>query len=259
MSIGTGFFYHFCHSESKGIPAIITNKHVLDGAGKIRLYLTRMTDNKERILGGHEVIEFVCNEDARFSIIYNPEGLDLAIITIGGFLLDSENKEKKYYFKPVASDALPTTEFFKELSVIEDLIMVGYPSGIYDSVNNMPIIRKGITATHPALDYEGRPEFVIDMACFPGSSGSPVFLFNLGGYTDRNGQYNLGVHRIYLLGVLYAGPQFDAHGKVKVVPIPTSSQAISQTSIPMNLGYVISSKNIRQWEISINSEINRII
>jgi len=70
--------------------------------------------------------------------------------------------------------------------------MVGYPVGIWDSANNMPVIRRGITATHPGKDYEGKSEFMIDAACFPGSSGSPVFLFNLGSYPQKAGGIVIG-------------------------------------------------------------------
>ena len=255
-SVGTGFFYHFCHTDKNVRPAIITNKHVVEGADTIRLYLTRMTDAKERLDGNNEVIEFQNGSDPRFSIFLHPGGLDLAYINLSNFLLESEKLGKKYYFRPVASDAIPDKNFLKELSAIEELVMVGYPRGIFDSVNNMPVSRSGITATHPGINYEGRPEFIIDMACFPGSSGSPVFLFNLGGYTDNTGKYHLGVHRIYLLGVLYAGPQFNAYGEVKIVPIPTSSKVISETRIPMNLGYVINSRVIAEWENLIRKQIN---
>ncbi len=44
--------------------------------------------------------------------------------------------------------------------------MIGYPNGIWDEANNMPIIRRGITATHPNFNYNGKPEFMIDAACF---------------------------------------------------------------------------------------------
>ena len=54
--------------------------------------------------------------------------------------------------------------------------MIGYPDGIWDSVNNLPVIRKGITATHPHISWNGKTEFLTDIASFPGSSGSPYFL-----------------------------------------------------------------------------------
>lgn len=79
--------------------------------------------------------------------------------------------------------------------------MIGYPNGIWDSVNNMPIIRKGITATHPRLNYNGRKKFMIDAACFHGSSGSPVLLFNTGTYATKDGNTTIGT-RIMLLGIL---------------------------------------------------------
>jgi len=55
-----------------------------------------------------------------------------------------------------------------ELSAIEDIIMIGYPDGIWDSINNQPIIRRGITATQPKNNFNGKQEFLIDAACFPG-------------------------------------------------------------------------------------------
>ena len=76
-----------------------------------------------------------------------------------------------------------------EIDAIEDIIFIGYPNGIWDSVNNMPILRKGSTATHPCLNYNGKKEFMIDAACFPGSSGSPVLIFNENGYKDKKGKY----------------------------------------------------------------------
>ena len=126
--------------------------------------------------------------------------------------------------------------------------MIGYPNGIWDSVNNKPIFRKGITATHPKFDYNGKKEFMIDAACFPGSSGSPVFILNEGGYRDKKGNTYLGTTRIMLIGVLYAGPQHTATGEVKIINVPTSQIPVSISSIPNNLGIVIKSFRIKELE-----------
>ena len=58
--------------------------------------------------------------------------------------------------------------------MVEDVLMIGYPNGLWDTTHNMPIIRRGTIATDIKLDYNEKKEFVIDAACFPGSSGSPV-------------------------------------------------------------------------------------
>ena len=51
---------------------------------------------------------------------------------------------------------------------------------MYDQVNLIPITRTGMTATPLQLDYDGRPSFLIDASVFPGSSGSPVFVYKSG-------------------------------------------------------------------------------
>jgi hypothetical protein len=125
--------------------------------------------------------------------------------------------------------------------------MVGYPNGIWDSAHNMPIFRKGTTATHPNLDWNNRPEFLIDAACFPGSSGSPVFLLNEGGYMSRNGPI-FGKSRLKLLGVLYAGPQHTVEGDIKIVAVPTQNKPIAVASIPNNLGMIIKSRELLAFD-----------
>ena len=123
--------------------------------------------------------------------------------------------------------------------------MIGYPNGLWDSLNNMPIIRKGITATNYNLDYNGKKEFVIDAACFPGSSGSLVMLCNVGGYRDKQGNLNWGNSRVYLLGILYAGPQLTVTGDIRIINIPTVQQkAMAVSHVPNNLGYIIKAERI---------------
>ena len=88
---------------------------------------------------------------------------------------------------------------------------------------------------------------MIDAACFPGSSGSPVFLVNVGNYVTKGGGTVIG-SRFYFLGILYAGPQYTNQGEVKVVTIPTKTEAISLSNIPVNLGYVIKSEQLFDFD-----------
>ena len=74
--------------------------------------------------------------------------------------------------------------------------MIGYPIGLIDEYNNKPIVRKGITATTYNIDYNGKKEFLIDIACFPGSSGSPIFIRRdgLGIAKDSQGKQIIGLN-----------------------------------------------------------------
>lgn len=95
---------------------------------------------------------------------------------------------------------------------------------------------------------EGKKEFLIDAACFPGSSGSPVLICDVGGYRDKQGNLNLGSSRELLLRILYAGPQLTVTGDIKVVTIPNMQQKVLAVShIPNNLGYIIKSERIMDF------------
>ena len=107
--------------------------------------------------------------------------------------------------------------------------------------------RRGITATHTANDYNGKQEYMIDAACYPGSSGSPVFPFNVGNYVSKSGRTVIG-SRFYFLGILYAGPQYTNRGEVIVVDIPTKTETITKSNIPANLGYVIKSQKLFDFD-----------
>ena len=84
-------------------------------------------------------------------------------------------------------------------------------------------------------------------ACFPGSSGSPVFIFNEGNYKTKNGQLIFG-NRIILLGILFAGPQHSATGEIEVVNVQNVQKPISISMIPNNLGLIIKSERILELE-----------
>lgn len=49
------------------------------------------------------------------------------------------------------------------------------------------------------------------MSCFPGSSGSPIFLFYEGTFSNKDGVTYAGT-RIELLETLYGGPHYTTNG-----------------------------------------------
>lgn len=165
---------------------------------------------------------------------------------IAPFLNEAAKRGEKLFYIPFTKDLLLTEKQKEELCAIEDVLMIGYPNGIWDSVNNMPIFRKGTTATNPLIDYNGKKEIMIDIAAFPGSSGSPVLIFNEGGYRDKKGNMYWGNSRIILLGVLYAGPQATATGEI--IMTPNIQRPIAVSHIPNNLGLVIKSERILELE-----------
>jgi hypothetical protein len=248
-STGSGFFFAFLREEDKHVPAIVTNKHVVDGAVRGQFCLTQKGADGGPEVGKHITIHV---DDFASRWIRHPDpNVDLCAMPIAPLLNSAAEQGKAFFFVTLDGRLIPSADELRELSALEDILMIGYPNGIWDHVNNMPILRKGVTATHPNLDYEGRNEFVIDAACFPGSSGSPVFLFNIGSWTDRKGNVIMGGIRTKLLGVLYAGPQHTATGEVRIVTIPTQQKAMAFSTIPNNLGYVIKANRLHELEAEI--------
>ena len=98
----------------------------------------------------------------------------------------------------------------------EEIVFIGYPSGLRDEHNSTPLIRRGITASPIWNDFGNDPIFLIDAGVYPGSSGSPVFST-----------------RGYVVGVVWGGPPEGGGRIVYAVPpdrivafIPPEKRAI---------------------------------
>lgn len=241
---GTGFIFNLT-IDDKIIPLIITNKHVVKEMDRGIFMLTEKDQQEMPIYTNHYPI-VIEHEFERHWIMHPDPQIDLCVMPLNPILEKAFiNLQKRFFIKNFDNSLIPSTEKLTEIDIAEEILMIGYPNGLWDSVNNMPIVRRGTMATNINLNHNGRREFVIDAACFPGSSGSPIILFNKGGYTDKNGNLNWGQGRLMLLGILYAGPQQTVEGDIRIVTIPNSQQkALSISHIPNNLGYIIKSDAI---------------
>lgn len=188
-------------------------------------------------------------------IMHPDPNIDLCVMPINPILeLGNKQYGKEFFYRAFDNSLIPVDEKLSEIDIAEEIFMIGYPNGLWDSVNNMPIVRRGTMATNISLNHNGRREFVIDAACFPGSSGSPVILFNKGGYTDKRGNLNWGKGRLMLLGILYAGPQLTVTGEIEIVTVPNLQQKpLAVSRIPNNLGYIIKSDAILDFVPIIKS------
>ena len=225
----------------------MTNKHVVAGANEGKIQITaKKRDSVEPDLGTLIAVP-VANFATQW--ILHPDPLvDIAVFPIAPLLTFLSERQQEAFYVAFDNNIVADSPFLESLSAIEDIIMIGYPIGLWDLKHNFPIVRRGITATPLYIDFNGRSEFVIDCACFPGSSGSPVLLYNDGSYTTKDGGIVVGQSRINLIGILYAGPQHTATGEIKVFPIPTSVQRVAVSRIPSNLGYRIKAYNMQYFE-----------
>jgi hypothetical protein len=250
-AVGTAFQFNFRRRGTKFVPCLVTNGHVIDQAvtGRLRFHVADAAGSP--IIGQTHQFE-VLNFDQSWYRHPDPS-IDLAILPVGDMMEQMGREGRSPFAIAIGDELVPTEADVSTLGALEEVVMVGYPIGISDVRNNLPVFRRGITASHPAIDYDGQPKFLIDAACFPGSSGSPVFLYNLGSYATKVGSMVVG-SRVKLLGVLYAGPVHTAEGKLEVVNIPTSQRVVS-TDIPTHLGFVLKTRLLKDFEPIIDAAL----
>jgi hypothetical protein len=248
---GTGFFYQFpvAAGDNRIVPILVTNKHVVDAV--THADFTIHTNSKGDTKPDGNVS--VRSQFADWVHHPNPK-VDLCALPVGGVF-----NQAKAFFRGIDPSIVPSEAQLEDLSAVEEILMVGYPNGLWDAVNNYPLIRRGITASHPAVDFDvdGVATTVIDAACFPGSSGSPVLLHNAGTYSNKKGDTVVG-SRTMLLGVLFSGPMMQEDGKIVIRNIPTAIEPVARVNMTLNLGYIVKARELAALTAAVLAKIGPI-
>jgi len=199
-SLGSGFFFFDLVPKADEGPQwrklrgqyLVTNKHVvlpseyggtsaLDHIQELRFFFRKAGEGGQsmekvsRVLDRNELID-------RVMLHQNPE-VDICLVDIGKLVTDE--------IQQAASDALTepiglgylyhgiVDSDFPGASPIsvhagDDVLVVGYPRGLYDEANVFPIVKRGTIATRWRAHFMGMPYFLIDTQLYKGSSGSLV-------------------------------------------------------------------------------------
>ena len=174
------------------------------------------------------------------------EDIDVAIMPFGSTLTELDKKGVQIFFKTITQNLIPTDKVIREdIDAIEDILFIGYPNNIYDRKNLLPVVRKGITATPIQVDFEEKPVFLIDASIFEGSSGSPVFLCNVGSYSPKGKGLVVG-NRFFFLGIVASVFIRKDVNTIELIDIPTRRIPVVATTQMLDLGIVYKSTVIKQ-------------
>jgi S1-C subfamily serine protease len=194
---GTGFIYNVPvpGEPTQLIPLLITNFHVVEGATEAVIELVERK-------GDAPVLQSRIRAQISPSVLLaaTDKRLDLAIVPLGPLLNQLEANNRPAFFRAVGPEIIPSAEVIQDLAAVEEIVFIGYPSGLRDEHNSTPLIRRGITASPIWNDFGNEPVFLIDAGVYPGSSGSPVFILNQGAYATKTG-LNVG-SRLLFLGLI---------------------------------------------------------
>jgi len=237
---GTGFFFYF-PSKVNGmqIPVVVTCWHVVQDAtaGRFVVGLQTNPDKQDRA-------EYSFDKDFEKCWIRHPDtNVDLAIMPIASFLQQVRSAHRELNYHLFSENNIASKSEMQTYSVFQEVKFVGYPIGIWDQSNNLPVIRRGMTATDPTVDYNGETKFLIDAAVVPGSSGSPVVIADEGAYMQGS-TYVSGGSRLRLLGIISQYYFLNSEGKVEIREVPSSFDTNVITKVPVNLGVVIRAERL---------------
>lgn len=221
VSSATGFYYSIPHPSqpSLHIPVIVCNKHATKDALKTRIDLTLTSNSLPSTNSLPLIIDNGC-----FAWIHHPDpSVDLSVLPIGIIWNELEAHGIRPFTIPMNASIIPTDDYMKRITQFDEVIMIGYPGGLRDEVNNQPIFRRGSLATSPLKNFGGERKFLINMPVYPGSSGSPVlYLANSGVFAGPSGDPGIRFDlRVKLVGINSATYMSTVTGKVIPVPVPT--------------------------------------
>ncbi len=246
MGSGTGFYIRFTLPVGAPTPvlyALVTNKHVVERATRVSIVAQEARpDGEVRMPAGRWgwYPENPESDILAHNWIGHPDlEVDLCALPVGpepsAELIDTIDSDlHRFFFLPIGDNLIPTQDDLGNMRVVEHVMMPGYPNDLWDETLGLPLIRHGTTASHPRLTFGGVGKGALDIAAFPGSSGSPVLQYHPD--VDYSVERHPPNHPL-LLGVLSEGPQITADGKVQITAIPVKDLPDVQVLTPMHVAY----------------------
>ena len=246
-SIGTGAIIEHNWGDNLKAKFLVTNKHVVQDSESGKLTFTASPLRRNLVTPGPDlgkrVVVSVVGDAWKDWTVHPSDEIDVAALPLDDIWHHLHTEKEYPWCGVIPTSIFPGADDFEHIDAIEDILFVGYPSGIYDEINNLPIVRRGLTATPLHLDYEGKPAFLMDASIFPGSSGSPVFLYNSGMWSDR-GKVAVAGNRIYFLGILASAFFRQSDGTLMFEEIPSSIKPNVRMQEMIDLGVVYKARTV---------------
>lgn len=178
-SVGTGFIISMKTTKDGFVRFfLVSNKHVFLNKTRTIILNFHKKNESDKTPLLKENIQVKIDDFSEYYFEHENKQVDLACMNITGFL--GEHNPSTYH-KNLHKDFFNDIDYSK-INAGNLISFVGYPSGLFDTAHNLPILRKGYIASIPSIDFNDQKIFLIDAQVFQGSSGSPTFTIIEGKY-----------------------------------------------------------------------------
>lgn len=217
-STGSGFFYFVYAPEAKieGDPHwipftyihlyIVTAKHVIQPKRISEIvkfsYAVRVGE-KDHVIW-HQ-LELPGKELGRRLHLCPDKDVDVAVVDVND-QLSAEVKQLLDERAQVLAFQGPSSRNFPgnmpiEINPGDDVIVIGYPLGIYDKFNKLPILKTGLLSTPIGTHFDGKSGFLFDFKYYEGLSGSIIISKPTRFYAAKSGFGAFSSPQYLFLGV----------------------------------------------------------
>ena len=216
---GTGFLVIRKMEKKQGKVFLVTNKHVihLDPESREKAHFLTLFLNvreKDGTVAGKSLQAPLIEDDKKLWREHPNPHVDVIAVDITSLINSYPNLENR----GADYSLFATPQILKEETITEgeEVLILGYPLGLFHTRIHSPLVRQGIVATKIGERIQVRlrsssgdplrveiPGFLIDAAIIPGSSGSPVVLKPIIGRKIKD-KVEMGTAVPYLLGIVSA-------------------------------------------------------
>ncbi len=214
---GTGFLVSRQISDTQSRIFLVSNKHVLNQNPTLRLQATEVKvylnyrESDGNVVGKQLILPLQFGDGSNRWREHPDRDVDVIAFDVTQIFVEHPQVERKWATYADIADREKIKEF--EITIGEEVMVIGYPKGLKQGNTNFPLVRAGLIATRigdsliDEVEENGskRPRTVrgvlIDGATIPGSSGSPVVLKPISGRTVK-GNLQLGSVPQLLLGII---------------------------------------------------------
>ena len=137
---GTGFIFDYSSEPESSCLFLITNRHVVENTkdGKILFHVIEDNNQEPSLEKGFHLT--IPDWQCLWFYHPNPE-IDIAICPFLPIIQRvKEDFKQNLFFKAIPRKAIPDQDEINSLNAMEEVIFVGYPNGMWDSIHNLPIL-----------------------------------------------------------------------------------------------------------------------